>query len=321
MSLESFNNIPQEDNSEEGIPKSSESVEKKKKSVKEIIERWINITGFVSASFLAGTVAYNTHERNVEYDKYASEVSMSPEDKEEFDRLNKVIVSYLGEDAIGEIRIADKKAYFQRKEANAGHKTEIAGFEGLGLDPKVTEVLFGGELFPKGWVDGEIEKIEFVQENLEGARASYDGQLDKITFYQKNKSFPEGATPGYKAEYIKSILGHEIGHANAWDTDTELDMMGRMGLLASVLTAFDTKYNLEGLSRPEIAKHVNEYWSELCMQYFNEPEHFRETEPGEFYIVHSYVLAQDPNFNVFEKAGPYFDVQGNPTQKVLDLVK
>lgn len=321
MSFESFNTTPAEESSQGVIIPHIEAVEKKKKSVKEIIERWINITGIIGASFLAGTIAYNTHERNVEYDKYTTESALSPEEKEEFDRLNKVIVSYLGEDAIGDIRVADKKAYFDRKEGNKEHKTEILGFERIGIDPKVSGVLFGGDLFPKDWVRGEVNKIELVDEELKGARASYSDRLDSITFYKKSNGFPKDSTPHQKADYIKSILGHEIGHANAWDTDTELDMNGRVKLLASVLTLFDSKYVLDEISKEDLKMHVNEYWSELCMQYFNNPTDFKEKEPVEFDLIHNYVLSQDPNFDVFANAGPYFDKDGNPTEVISKLLK
>lgn len=299
------------------------------KSMAERINKWLRIAAIIGVSFTAGKFTYDQHEKNVEYDNYL-ETTLTPEDSKELDALNHDIAKYFGDGALDRIKSADKSGYFKKKEMVGPQKTEISGFYDIGLPKQLVDLMLGGELFPKNWVDGEVKNISYTDAEDTKAHAAYVSFFDSIYFFNKTE-WKSDISPADRLDFIKDMLGHELGHANAWDSDTESDIKTRTKLLFDVMKRLNAEDRIDSIwsrknamgkvEKKDLYKYAQEYWAEVCNRYFSFPEFLRLEHKADFDLVNNYVLSQDPTFNVFEKAGPYFDRDGNPTQKILDKIK
>ena len=157
------------------------------------------------------------------------------------------LVELVGEKAVRQLEQGDKKAFIERSEKEK-FSPELYGFEKLGLDNEKLKELWseGSGTYPKSWVEGEISEISYQDkkvelpehygEKLKGNKAQGSYSQRVIRFY----GLPGGINASdLSRDEIKMFLdftfAHEIGHANDWDEDKDMEITERQSLLLKVL--------------------------------------------------------------------------------------
>lgn len=216
-----------------------------------------------------------------------------------------------------------KKSVETNKEVNL-KPIKIRGFEKAGLSNKDLKNLWSEKYYPRGWLDEEINGVEYKDEKGKGIKdyglekgrtagihESAKSGKSKITFF---KSF----TPKTKGEFknftdtLDWHFSHEASHANDWSNEAELDFKQRVEFLYEISQscfregAFrDSLGYIQSIKNPDSRKEryfkVEEYWAISCDHYFTMPDTFKELYPQEFELVDKYVKKEDPTFNPVEK--------------------
>lgn len=263
------------------------------------------------------------------------ESTYSKEDVEEYTRIRAALYNYIGARGLVDIESADADAI--RKKAE-GSKTapEISGFEKTKANiPILKKVWKEGEFYPVGWVNGDINVIEYKDEVLTLRNHSYGDKLKdepaaatmgekRMTFYKvEEKKEPQSGVRPLKlsdldmSEGMDVIFGHEIGHANAWDTDKDLTLLQRIQLLEQVLmrvrgmSPMKDEYvdKIEHKDKKlELYNKCTEYWAQICQQYFCSPEHLKFMQPDDYKLVDKYVKLSDSRFDAKMAASRKFSL-------------
>ncbi len=256
------------------------------------------------------------------------EVTYSTEQMAEYDHVKKALEVYLGEGPLLALEHADEEAILIRKKQKPTPPV-IIGFEKAGADAHLLKKAWTeGIYYPKGWIDGEVDAIEYVDvvepmpasygDNFKDSSAAAEAGLKKITFFASKKDATEAhntasqntavlaPTETQKDQGIDFNFGHEIGHINSWDQDGNMTLLQRAQLLEQMV------YRVRGvLPRPdEYVDHISspnkqlelyikcaEYWAQICCVYFNEPMLLRMEHPDDYQIVDNTVRLTDPEFN------------------------
>jgi hypothetical protein len=227
----------------------------------------------------------------------------------------------MGTSTVRDIKNADKRAFFSReKNKNKDAKTKLSGFDKAGMDSATAERFLSENIFfPKHWINGKIDDIKYEDRIQASGDLITAGTFNKtensIVFFRKNKVELTASEKKIMPWYIKGVLTHESGHANSWDTDRDLSLLGRVLLLDKVLERMSSPDAYKSSSANqggheywrESANPFQEYWAEICSEYFSNPSYLKEKFSKDFDLVNDRVLKDDPNFDVFKVGGPYFD--------------
>ncbi len=167
------------------------------------------------------------------------------------------------------------------------------------------------ETYPKGWIRGEVASVEQLPDTqLMGDRYGLGKDAESVaTHYKggeggKSKIVFHGISKqGYSANEIFGILAHELGHANDWSGDNEMNREEKMDLLLHVgdrLDDEDRYYSsyVEAIQNDDEQRErylkASEYWAEICEAYFSDPGNMNYTD---YALVEEHLKKQDPNFN------------------------
>jgi hypothetical protein len=327
-----------------------ENIEQSNESKPSIFERARKF-GRLAALFgvLSSYPVYEIGKRvkhDVDYNNYIE--NTSPEYKSEYKTMKEELVALVGEDAVTFMEEKDKQAFFERQEKPSA-ELEVKGFEELGLDSQVLKQIWNEEngVYPKGWIRGEISSIEYSSKDLKqvipGADNKYGKELSKaspagsyspgsITFYPslqttlakyrklQDKNEKEIISSADVGKYFDSTFSHEIGHANDWFEDKDMDRHARAQLLLKVIKRLrsdnpakeagsfvsGSKGYVNEIENPnpliEIELKSREYWGEIVQNYFQYPSWTAKTFPEDYKIVDELVKKTDPNFDPIKSA-------------------
>lgn len=194
----------------------------------------------------------------------------------------------------------------------------VSGFETVGMaDAELDSII--EQTFPKGWAKNEIDSVIY-DANPDSAEIAMpeqynmSGEQSAAVAYLKDQRvttvdfFPTAGD----AREIVTIFGHESGHANDWRSDNTLTAGDRLKLMADVTwrycegeNVFQSEY-VESISNPDpienTALHVQEYWAEICEEYFTNPTGLQQDHAEDFQLVDDWVRKQDPDFDPFTAA-------------------
>ncbi|MFA5051627.1 MAG: hypothetical protein WC544_01025 [Patescibacteria group bacterium] len=199
----------------------------------------------------------------------------------------------------------------------------VTGFETVGLaDAEMDSII--EHTFPKGWAKNEIDSVIFKsnpdsaeialpeQYNMSGEKSAAvahlkDQRITTVDF------FPTAGD----AREIVAIFGHESGHANDWRSDNTLTAGDRLKLLADVTYQYCQGTNIfhsdyvESINNPDAVENtairVEEYWAEICQEYFSNPWGLQQDHPEDFQLVDDWVRKQDPEFDPFVSSDARYD--------------
>ena len=189
--------------------------------------------------------------------------------------------------------------------------TAIKDFEKIEIPTELIEQLC--ESYPENWVDTEIDSIIFKDEVKEmpseyGIKSSSaatanlkSSGITTVVFYKD---------AGKMIEQLNEIFAHESGHANDWEADNTLSADEGDNLLLKLTKRYFSGKNIYHSEYVESIKNddqqqenylkITEYWAEICMQYFDNPEWFSENHPEDYELVDQWVTKQDPSFDPVE---------------------
>jgi hypothetical protein len=231
-----------------------------------------------------------------------------------------IVVGQIASSAIDLVKVAyeedqerAREAAKLKKEHEPGLEVDIRFDELRALDPEASpeRIRFILDTLPEGFVEGEVIRIGFEDEVLP-AREDYhlhagaetaatagggtSAERTVITFWRGAKD--------NRSDWIwGDAMIHEIGHANDWETDLQLDDAEKAELKKRVIERvqapdrFKSSY-VEGISNPdktaELESKAKEYWAEIVAAYLN-----GKLDPfgpdGE--LVAEYIAKNDPDFD------------------------
>lgn len=296
-------------------------------------KRWGRLGVAVGAILVVGEVVREQGEKDKEYDAYVSS-SLSAGELKNKEVTETEIRNIFGESAVLDIYFGDRSAFFERKEKER-KEPEISGFVERGWTNMQKYAFSEKYLFyPKGWVVGEVGKVEFVNSLNKKTKDHFlGGQLEQSIFSKPTMYLYRHWDKSEKEEEYSPVQGktieHELGHANDWETDMDLNIIDRQKLLIKIherLTSTDSWHRdndhyhetfADG-SKGGLYKSAREYWAEICAEYFSNPESFLKDHPQDFKLVDTYAKKNDPSFDVFNKDRGAFDTQ---TGKLKDVWK
>ncbi|MBU2109700.1 hypothetical protein KKB71_01960 [Patescibacteria group bacterium] len=287
----------------------------------ERIARNAVVWGMVS---IAGIMAARGFKEEFDYKNYKESAKIA--DKIKYEEIKKELIKKIGEKNIRIIETGDKEAFFNRKEG--AEKPIIKNFERVDLNSSVLEKIWkDGDTYPKGWIDGEVESIEYTEKKFSmkdygpefkerNADAVMERYLERILVNidkEEMKRFE-------KRDLIDGLnfrVSHELGHSNDWETDNELSLVERVQLLKEIISRMESEKPFISIMSEFIGEksyhqkirkanieeenilRAKEYWAEICEYYFNMPDWLQEKYPEDFAIVDKYVKKNDHNFNPF----------------------
>lgn len=156
------------------------------------------------------------------------------------------------------------------------------------------------ETFPKGWTFGSIKNINWENEieadetlkeyGLEGASAAGSASSSELSIITLGPSFLD-------------VLSHEIGHYNDWGSKNlniieSADLALRIGERLKSEGRYKSSY-VEKINNPDKQKEnyykADEYWAEICQQFFTDPTQLPDED---FAIIYNVISKTDPNFSI-----------------------
>ncbi|MCH7492682.1 hypothetical protein IID19_03800 [Patescibacteria group bacterium] len=206
-----------------------------------------------------------------------------------------------------------------------GPDTTVAtGFENVEMDPDSFMKLCR-ETYPNNWVTTEIDSIIYKVED----ESADSLRSDK---YNLGEGWTEVGKARMKEGDIASVnlsgrrniadvletFGHELGHVNDWEYDNTLSPADKIKLFHAITKRFLEGENLfpsdyvESIDNPDPQRNmeikVQEYWAEICAQYFSDPSNFQDNYPEDFALVDDWVKKQDPVFDPIESRAQRYEL-------------
>ncbi len=181
------------------------------------------------------------------------------------------------------------------------------------LDPEATPERMGrliSQTLPNGWRE-DIESIEYKDEEgpeltnygLAGVRAAATTGKEKrgssIIYYRGSKGQK-------RRENLVNTLTHEVGHANDWERDVQLDAAGRAALKAAVTARVQAadRYRsgyVESINNADKAKELEdkavEYWGEIVRVYLTSEDPSKDLTEADRKLVADYIKKTDKGFD------------------------
>lgn len=291
----------------------------------EKVKKYLRIATVVGLASFAGKEAVVGIKHEIDYRKYFNTVSGDQE--KGYQKMRMRLVELVGEKAVEQLEQGDKKAFIERREKEKS-SPELYGFEKLGLNNEKLKELWSenGGTYPKSWIEGEISEVSYQDEKIEmpeqygeklkgnKAQGSYSQRV--MRFY----GLPGGINSSDLSKdeiimFLDLTFAHEIGHANDWDEDMDMELTERQSLLLKVLervqsekpfkSEIDTFFSdptysekIQNSDKQESLKwRAKEYWADICREYFENAEWMQENYPEDFKIVDDFVKKRDLNFN------------------------
>ena len=279
-------------------------------------KRWGKVGVVVGAAFVAGEVA-KTYTDDFAYHKYVSSFANTEQLKQK--EINEAEINKIfGSNIVQEINNADQKSFLKRKEERKEPKIE--GFENTNFTNEAKYLIsekYG--YYPKGWVDGQVDKVQFVN----SVKKISEDQIDLGVFrggiiYLYINEHKKGIYDKNSFPIESETISHELAHANDWNSDLDLSILDRQSEILAVYNrlmspdAYDKEnqdsgylsylheYQHRGL-KDSLFIATSEYWAQICAEYFENPETFLKNHPKDFKLVDTYVKKNDPSFDVFSK--------------------
>ncbi len=313
MSLEQIQNPPNEESL--GLKIDSETTEAQAESIfgkaLKCFKKWTGFGATVISMYVGGEKLVES-ENDMNSYRESVVYTLSGEDHKLKDEQDAQIKEIFGDEVVRYVFYADMYAH-KEKQKSKRMEPEIKGFDERFAKYGTTENYF---MYPKGWINGEVGVVEYKDERKGNVGAIYNEYFghSRIIIYSNGQTESIG----------KGILEHELGHANDWETDMDLNILERQQLLLSIhgrLMAPDRYqsdyYNsFNDGTKEGLYRSVQEYWAEICGEYFTNPQSFLEKHPVDFALVDEYVRKNDPSFDIFNPNRGAFDTQ---TGKLKDV--
>lgn len=317
MSLEQIQNPPEEESL--GLKVDSETTQEQAESffgkALKCFKKWTNLGITVVSVYVVGEKLI---ESEGDFNTYKESVvaTLSAEELKVKDEQNEKIEAIFGQEVVSRMYFSDMQAYFQKQNGDRVGP-EVVGFDENEVKYGITENYF---LYPKGWINGEMDMIRYndKKHNRNCAGYFYTGN---ILFSSRLEIFNNSEEPGFIGS---GVLEHELGHANDWMTDMDLNIVERQQLLLLIHDRLNSsdRYQSDYYSsfingtKEGLHKSASEYWAEICEQYFTNPKKLLEKHPVDFQIVDKFAKKNDPSFDIFNKDRGAFDTQ---TGKLKDV--
>lgn len=297
-------------------------------------KKWGTMGITIGSLLLAGKFVSDLEDKDSEWLAHVN-TSLSEGDIQNKKIYESKINEIFGKEVLVRIEDGDRRSYFEKKEQE--RKTpEISGFMENGMN-NIHKYAFDEKynFYPHGWVDGEVGKIIY-EDSLKGMEAHKDHILGgefvhkpfaskpSILFYKSSSS--KNTEANFKTVKT-STIAHELGHANDWESDMDLNLLERQELLLKVyerLTSTNTYHRdadeyhetfMDG-TKDGTLKAVSEYWADICAEYFTSPESFQKKYPDDFNLVDNQVKKNDPTFDIFNNNRGAFDPQTGKIREV-----
>lgn len=286
---------------------------------------WASLGVVMSGIFFAGGIVVRNGCRDLNYQTECL-YNLSEEDMARREKYEGQIFRIFGESTIERIITVDRRLYSSRHRENK--KPDMVGFSDCPAEncSYIVKYVLTEDygMFPKGWINGNIGRIEYVDKNItkkifDSVIAEKGGDFGNrfnlsdgptLCLY---KTFRQEPTEEEKSSKISEpVVLHEIGHANSWETDLKLSLLEREEMILLVydrMTSPDAWHDDHGQKYYELFLNGNmeyayegteEYWASICCEYFNDPKKFQEKFPADFNLVDKYVKKHDPKFNVLD---------------------
>lgn len=315
------------------------------------IAKWSKIGGLVGLVTYIGAVAvdsYESSEKDFQYRHYIESVDET--EKGEYDRIKDKIQQELGNRVIEKIETGDRLA-FGRRELPIKTPDFIGFHSNDTVLDGMPEYFFTEQfnLYPKNWLNGQIDKVEVKPMPRENVTADgnvrggiftedqFNGASTTIIYdIRTQQAINSDVYLGDLSDYFKETFAHEAGHANDWESRSDLSLTERAQMLELVLNrvnstdAYSDKSLNDGLDYwrsyddgTESGKEraVSEYWAVICAAYFVDPSKLKSESPSDFALVEKYIKRSDPNFDIFDKErGAYNQFTGEVRDKWKDDV-
>jgi len=180
---------------------------------------------------------------------------------------------------------------------------------------KIGQILH--DTFPKGWLEvrqviqqditDDVPEQYGLKEGLKSLASCSQIGESSIIFYQGSRQ--------YRLSFlISDVMAHELGHANDWHSDEQLDYSERQKLLLAIgnriksedryLSDYVESINNED-KKTENHLKASEYWAEICSQYFTAPEWMNIKD---YLLVDGVVRKADPDYQPAEMAQKRWDM-------------
>lgn len=222
---------------------------------------------------------------------------------------------YGAEIILGQINSGDLDAFRKRTWGAKRQKPTLVGFDEA-TEQFISNIL---DTLPKNWVNGEVsfmEKVDTLDNIAEDKNTIYITtgrhlkRSSKATGSQNKIIFYHNPTLGSENDITARTIYHELAHANDWTNDLDLSLIERQQLLLMVVdlmsrpdsfashsthSAFAKYRKNFGVNQEDkegLYNRAVEYWAEICMEYFCDPEGFKENFPREWGLVHHQLLKQ-----------------------------
>lgn len=292
-----------------------EKKEKKQSKLKEIANsptgRWIRRITLYTWIGLAAASAIEMERSHLKMNREAEIIlAQKPDNKENENKYQEnlqFVESKIGNGVLMDIAKAQYR--YQKNLQSIPDQPEINGFGKIGLSESAIKQLWkDGETYPKGWIDGQVSKINCQRglfSSLPKDADAYYGQL--------LKDIDVLARDGQPDEVLNAAdwcFSHELGHANDWRSKIKSAYPERVELLANLLKLMEDK-KVDLLSEREALKKIDdpqkrlladaqETWATMCEYYFTFPEVFKKEQPESYQLVDQWVKADDSTFNPSE---------------------
>ncbi len=216
----------------------------------------------------------------------------------------------------------------------------VSGFEQI--DPELADnlkVVWSDEngFYPKGWVSGKFLAINYSTgqdtntlqrygTNVTGRVVGTYNQATRSLNFYTNSNFEvklaDNKSPSNLApKALDDVFSHEVGHANDWISNFNLPYERRLALLDSIIGRLNSddriKFSyVESIDEKKFDLKAEEYWAELCSEYFRSPKNLKERHPKDFAIIDGVVeetckIVDVPKFNPVPSSQAKYEVARN----------
>ena len=313
----------------ENIPKqedinTEDSEEKERKFKRKCFIDRIKTGALIASTLITSEILIKRQINEKEWESHITQ-SFDVEQKEKIKSLEKELISIFGEYVISEVKKGDERAFFAQGKERPN--PSFVDFPESSL-AEVREVISEGEdKYPKGWINGQIGSVKLV-DHLGKLNDSWSesGEYHRYPIFNSPYVLLLNTPPDSSgiSRLDTTTLAHELGHANDWESDLELNLLDRYQLLLDTYKRMmsndayhddrhkdenNTPYHqiFNDGSSLGLYKATTEYWADLCAAYFEFPEGFEKQFPEDYKLVHKIVMKNDPTFDVLRriKFDPY----------------
>lgn len=169
------------------------------------------------------------------------------------------------------------------------------------------------ETYPKNWFFGEVSSLKLSNNpDTDSSTNMYGSNLEAVAhmtragqemeFFKYNENFENNP------RLTISVLGHEAGHANDWESNKVLTPKERLNLLINVANRLDDENrfisnyveNKIVTKDPKSRLYVKatEYWAEICGEYFTNGN--ANLAPEDVALIEGIIKKKDADFDTYK---------------------